>query len=110
MYSEAPTFNIARLMSSASRRIFAAAIVLTPAITAAQQAPPPADSQTARPILDGYVSEARSATPALAQQTAALRRANAGLREANGRFLPSVGLNARYSEFSGCLLYTSRCV
>lgn len=101
MYSEAPTFNIARLMSSASRRIFAAAIVLTPAITAAQQAPPPADSQTARAILDGYVSEALSANLALAQQTAALRRANAGLREANGRFLPSVGLNARYSEFSG---------
>ncbi|BAH40797.1 outer membrane efflux protein [Gemmatimonas aurantiaca T-27] len=88
-------------MSSASRRTFAAAIVLTPAITAAQQAPPPADSQTARAILDGYVSEALSANLALAQQTAALRRANAGLREANGRFLPSVGLNARYSEFSG---------
>ncbi len=37
----------------------------------------------------------------IAQQSAALTRANAGVREANGRFLPSMGLNARDSEFSG---------
>jgi outer membrane protein TolC len=56
---------------------------------------------TARTLLDGYVAEALDANLALAQQTAAVRRANAGVAEANGRFLPSVGLNARYSEFSG---------
>lgn len=55
----------------------------------------------ARELLDGYVAEALAANLAIAQQSAALRRANAGVREANGRFLPSLGLNARYSEFSG---------
>ena len=56
---------------------------------------------TARQVVDAYVAEALSANLAIAQQSAALARANAGVREANGRLLPSVGLNARYSEFSG---------
>ena len=56
---------------------------------------------TARQLLDRYVAEALTANLALAQQSAALERANAGVREANGRFLPTVGLNARYSEFNG---------
>ena len=56
---------------------------------------------TARQLLDRYVAEALTANLALAQQSAALKRANAGVREANGRFLPTVGLNARYSEFNG---------
>jgi outer membrane protein TolC len=60
-------------------------------------APPP----TARALLDGYVAEALAANLAIAQQTAAVRRANAGVKEAGGRLLPSVGLNARYSELSG---------
>lgn len=60
-----------------------------------------APASNARAVLDGYVAEALQANLALAQQRAAQRRADAGLREANGRFLPSVGLNARYSEFSG---------
>ena len=55
----------------------------------------------ARRLLDGYVAEALRANLAIAQQGAAVRRANAAVREANGRFLPSVGVNARYSEFSG---------
>ena len=37
----------------------------------------------------------------IAQLSAALTRANAGVHEANGRFLPTVGVNARYSESSG---------
>lgn len=61
----------------------------------------PVPASNARAVLDGYVAEALQANLALAQQRAAQRRADAGLREANGRFLPSVGLNARYSEFSG---------
>lgn len=56
---------------------------------------------TARQLLDRYVAEALTANLALAQQSAALERAKAGVREANGRFLPTVGLNARYSEFNG---------
>ncbi len=59
------------------------------------------DTTNARQLLNGYVAEALAANLGLAQQSAALTRANAGVREANGRFLPSVGVNARYSEFSG---------
>ncbi len=59
------------------------------------------DSVTARALLDGYVNEALNANLAIAQQNAALRRATQSVREANGRFLPSVGVNARYSEFTG---------
>ncbi|WP_411279362.1 TolC family protein [Gemmatimonas sp.] len=58
-------------------------------------------SPSARQLLDGYVAEALAANLTIARQSAALTRADAGVREANGRFLPSVGLNARYSEFSG---------
>lgn len=74
----------------------AAALSLGAADVARAQAP-----VSARQLLDGYVAEALTANLAIAQQSAALARANAGVREANGRFLPTVGLNARYSEFSG---------
>lgn len=69
--------------------------VLAATPVAAQQ------SGTARELLDGYVNEALRENLSLAQQREALRRADAGMREANGRLLPSLGLNARYSEFSG---------
>jgi len=55
----------------------------------------------ARALLDGYVAEAMRANLAIAQRTAATRRADATVREAKGRFLPSVGVNARYSEYNG---------
>jgi outer membrane protein TolC len=74
----------------------AVALALGTAAVAGAQAP-----VSARHLLDGYVAEALTANLAIAQQSAALARANAGVREANGRFLPTVGLNARYSEFSG---------
>ncbi|MBL0937597.1 MAG: TolC family protein [Gemmatimonadaceae bacterium] len=71
---------------------------------AAASAPAPGQSgEPARTLLDRYVAQAIDANLALAQQGAALRRAEAGVKEANGRFLPSVGLNARYSEFSGVI-------
>lgn len=57
--------------------------------------------QTARTVLDGYVSEALRSNPSLAQQSAQLERANAAMREARGRYLPSLDINARYSETSG---------
>jgi outer membrane protein TolC len=81
-----------------ARCLVGAAAVLglgTTAVAGAQQ------PTTARQLLDGYVADALTANLALAQQSAALARATAGVREANGRFLPTVGLNARYSEFSG---------
>lgn len=71
--------------------------LLAAAVRVAKAQPP----TTARQLLDGYVAEALAANLAIAQQSAALARANAGVREATGRFLPTVGLNARYSEFSG---------
>ena len=77
-------------------------LLLTTALSVAFSAAANAQSATtARQLLDGYVAEALAANLAIAQQSVALSRANAGVREANGRFLPTVGLNARYSEFSG---------
>jgi outer membrane protein TolC len=91
MYYTRPLFKIARCLVGA-----AAVLGLgTTAVAGAQQ------PTTARQLLDGYVADALTANLALAQQSAALARATAGVREANGRFLPTVGLNARYSEFSG---------
>ncbi|WP_461414242.1 TolC family protein [Gemmatimonas sp.] len=82
--------------------IGAVALTATPALCA-QDAPTDSSAapRTARALLDAYVTEALRANLALAQQQQAFRRAEASVREANGRFLPSVGLNARYSEFSG---------
>jgi outer membrane protein TolC len=55
----------------------------------------------ARSLLDGYVSEAIKANLGLAQQRAQLARADAAVNEARSRYLPSLDLNARYSETSG---------
>jgi outer membrane protein TolC len=76
-------------------------LALAPDTVHAQSPSPASPSPSARALLDGYVTEALSANLAIAQQNAALRRATATVREANGRFLPTVGVNARYSEFSG---------
>lgn len=66
------------------------------AIHAQEQAAP-----TARALVDDYVRDGLARNLALAQQTAAARRGEAGVREARGRFLPAVGVDARYSELSG---------
>jgi len=92
MFYALPMFKTKRWLYGA----VAAALSLGGADVARAQGP-----VSARQLLDGYVAEALTANLAIAQQSAALTRANAGVREANGRFLPSVGLNARYSEFSG---------
>ena len=92
MFLHQPTFH------RALRPLIAGAIGLAVGYAAsaqAQVAPP------ARALLDGYVSEAIRANLALAQQRAQLDRAEAAVREARGRFLPSLELNARYSEISG---------
>lgn len=73
----------------------------------AQQAPPAShpslESQalSARDLLDQYVREASRGNLGLAGVRAAERRAMSATREARGRLLPSFGLNARYSEYSG---------
>jgi outer membrane protein TolC len=92
MYYTRPLFKIARCLVGAAAAVLGLG---TTAVAGAQQ------PTTARQLLDGYVADALTANLALAQQSAALARATAGVREANGRFLPTVGLNARYSEFSG---------
>ncbi len=85
------------LIVRAKRLLLVLPIVATVAIAAR------ADAQqiTARALLDGYIADAMRSNLALSQQTTAVRRADAAVREANGRFLPAVGVNARYSEFSG---------
>jgi len=83
------------------RRVTAAALLAVVAAPLRAQETTPTLASNARAVLDGYIAEALQANLALAQQRAAERRADAGVREANGRFLPSLGLNARYSEFSG---------
>jgi outer membrane protein TolC len=92
MFYTLPTFRVTRSLLG----VVTTALSLGGAAATSAQSPP-----TARAMLDGYVAEALAANLAIAQQSAALARANAGVREANGRFLPTVGLNARYSEFSG---------
>ncbi len=72
-------------------------------VIAALRADAQPTATNARALLDGYVNEALTANLAIAQQTAAARRADATVREANGRFLPSVGVNARYSGYSGVI-------
>ena len=54
--------------------------------------------------LDGYVAEGLSRNLRLMEERLALARADAGVREARGRWLPSLALNARYSERSGDVL------
>lgn len=83
----------------------AALLIAAPLIGAPLSAQPsaPADPGSARALLDRYVTEALAANLAIAQQTAATARAAAVVREANGRFLPSAGVNARYSEYSGVI-------
>ena len=85
--------------------LIAAPLIGAPLIGAPLSAQPsaPADPGSARALLDRYVTEALAANLAIAQQTAATARAAAVVREANGRFLPSAGVNARYSEYSGVI-------
>ncbi len=54
--------------------------------------------------LDGYVTEGLSHNLRLMEERLSLARAEAAVREARGRLLPSVTLNARYSERSGDIL------
>ena len=53
--------------------------------------------------LDTVVAEALRNNLGLAQESLAVVRAEAGLREARGRFFPSLSLDARYSELNGAL-------
>ena len=54
--------------------------------------------------LDSYVAEGLSHNLTLLGERLAVARADAGVREARGRWLPSLTVNARYSERSGDIL------
>jgi outer membrane protein TolC len=98
-------------MFSLRRRSLMGAMLFTPLLTVAPNAVAQSPSwssavaagDSTRRLLDLYIAEAVRSNLALAQQQAAVQRAEAGVQEANGRFLPSLGLNARYSEFSGVI-------
>jgi outer membrane protein TolC len=78
------------------RRALAAALSLAlPGFPAALAA------QTAADPLGGVVAEAIRSNLGLAQENLAVDRAAAGVREARGRFLPSLSLESRYSQQRG---------
>jgi outer membrane protein TolC len=64
---------------------------------------PPLAAQGPGDPLGGIVAEALRNNLGLAQEVRSAERAEAGVREARGRFLPSLSLDARYSEQSGTL-------
>jgi len=59
--------------------------------------------QTPADPLGDIVAEALRQNLAIAQENLAVDRAEAGVREARGRFLPSLTLDSRYSEQNGAL-------
>jgi outer membrane protein TolC len=64
----------------------------------------PATAQSSLPaLLDGLVDDAWHRNVGAARQDVAMARARAAVREADGRRLPTVGVNARYSEYTGVL-------
>jgi outer membrane protein TolC len=75
---------------------------LWPSLLAAVLIAAPARAQTPAP-LDAIVAEALRSNLGLAQERLAVERAEAGVREARGRFFPELSLEARYSEQSGTL-------
>ncbi|MGH7574948.1 MAG: TolC family protein, partial [Longimicrobiales bacterium] len=54
-------------------------------------------------VLDRIVAEALAANPGLAQERWLEVRAAADVREARGRYLPSLAFEGRYSEQDGTL-------
>lgn len=56
---------------------------------------------TARSTIERYVADAMRGNLSIAAARTGVARAGAATREARGRYLPSVGVNARYSEYSG---------
>jgi outer membrane protein TolC len=72
------------------------------AVLALAAARPLASQATADP-LGAIVAEALRNNLGIAQERLATERADAGVREARGRFLPSLSLDSRYSEQRGTL-------
>jgi len=70
---------------------------------AALSRPDTLSGQTPADPLGDIVAEALQQNLAIAQENLAVDRAEAGVREARGQFLPSLTLDSRYSEQNGAL-------
>src|SRR5687768_11078452 len=64
---------------------------------------PPVAAQAPSDPLGAIVAEALRNNLGLAQESLAVTRAEAGLRDARGRFFPTLSLETRYSQLSGVL-------
>jgi len=102
--------HVVRPVGPPATRLVLAAFVATslalPATTRAQTTAQPMAQTTGVPLqrhLDQLVADAWQHNLGAARQAIAVTRAEAAVREANGRRLPSVALNARYSEYTGVL-------
>jgi len=89
-----------------NRRCWRAIVLLVLSATAghlaAQPAPPvAAPPGTAAELLDQLVRDALSRNLALAQRDLTAQQGASGVRQARGVLLPTFGVDARYSEFSG---------
>ena len=60
-------------------------------------------AQSAAGPLDSVVAEALRSNVGLREESQAVAKAEAGLREARGRFFPSLSVDARYSQLSSAL-------
>jgi outer membrane protein TolC len=80
----------------------ALALALTVALAREAGAQSPAVASPIGP-LDAVVAEALRNNLSLAQESLAVVRTEAGLREARGRFFPTLSADARYSDLNGAL-------
>ena len=84
------------------RSIFALAAALIGAFVRSVPAAAQASHGGSDP-LGAIVTEALENNLGLAQENLAVERAEAGVREARGRFFPALSLDSRYSEQTGTL-------
>ena len=90
-------------MTRVSRLRIALALALAASLGREVAAQSPAGTPDRADPLGPIVAEALRNNLGLAQESLAVVRAEAGLRDARGRFFPTLSLEGRYSELSGAL-------
>ena len=103
-----PFERAAQLRPASAMRVAAVAaltLATLASVADAQEAALPAASP-----LDAYVAEALRANLGLRQRRLALEQREAGALEARGRYLPTLAVDARYSESSGNVVDIGRLV
>lgn len=93
------TFTTAAVLSLAATGSLAAQSAAAAAVATAT--PADATQPTAAALLDQLVAEALARNLALAQRDLTAAQGTAAVRQARGVLLPSLAVDARYSEFSG---------